>query len=239
MSKIKSFLLTAAAVALGMVSASNAFAGVSLLLTDGDASPSSTTVTAGNSFPVNVTVLSTSTAPADQVIGFNYFLNQTSGPTPGVFTITSRNTSGGGAPGANNPFSFVINTDSQVLDNSGPTFNATLNPRNNVDLGASLNDVTKAVGKNNTPFNPYLVAAYTLAVSPNAAPGVYTITTFSPAGQGYSDAQFNDRLFSAPPANTPYNQTFSVTVVAAPEPTSAMLIGAVIVGFGFRRRRFA
>jgi hypothetical protein len=238
MSKLKSFLLIAA-VAVGMVSASNAFAGVSLLLTDGDASPSSTSVGAGGSFPVSITVLSTSTAAADQVIGFNYFL-QSSGPAPGVFTITSRNTSNTGKPGDNNPFSFLINSDAQAGFPAGSptTADAILNPRNNVDLGASLNDVTKAIGNNNTPsFSPFLVAAYTLAVSPNAPAGTYTLTTFSPAGQGYSDGQFNDRLFSAPPAGTPYTQTFTVTVT--PEPSSAMLIGGAFAGLVLRRRRRA
>jgi hypothetical protein len=230
MSAIKRILLSTAA-AFGLLLTSSAYGAVSLLFTDSDATPTATTAVPGGTFTVKVVLSSTSSAAADQVVGVEYFL-QSTGPQAGVFTITGRDaTTGAGA----NPFSDFTNPNATVLDPA----NATLNPKNNLDLGAVLANVGAPVSNNfgngTTTFNPALVATYTIAVAANAAPGNYTLSFFSPAGTGYSDAQFNDRTFSAPTGG-PLLATFTVAI---PEPASLMALGGVGLLLVRRRRRAA
>jgi hypothetical protein len=223
-------------IALAIFPALNSAGGVSLVFSDNDATPNATTVVAGQSFNVAVKLISTSSASTDQAVAVTYVL-QSTGPQAGTFTLTGRDATTGN-PSAN-PFSDFVNPNSQVLNPP----DAKLNPRNKIALDAVAADPKVSVGNNYgnglTTYNPALVATYSIAVDPNATPGVYTLTTFSNPGTGYSDPGFNDRTFVAPPVGSPNGNSFTVTVVAAPEPSTAILFGIGSVGMLLRRRRRA
>jgi hypothetical protein len=222
------------AAVLSLVPVLHSAASVSLVFSDNDATPNITTVIAGQSFNVGVKLISTSSASVDQVQSVDYFL-QSTGPQAGIFTLTNRDaTTGNPSP---NPFDDFLNTNAVALNPP----DAKLNPRNNVNLAAFLRDVKAPIGNNygngTTTYNPALVANYTIAVAPNAAAGTYTLSTFT--NVGYSDANFTDHPFSAPPTGSPNGNTFTVVVVAAPEPSTALLFGIGSLGMLLRRRRRA
>jgi hypothetical protein len=233
MSAIKRIFLSTAA-AIGLFVSGSAFGAVSLLFTDNDATPTATSVAPGGTFNVSVVLSSTSSASTDQVIGLQYFL-QSSGPQAGIFTITNRTTPPSGDP--SNPFSDFTNPNATVL----AAGNATLNPRNNNDLGAVLDNVNSPksnnFGNGTTTFNPALVANYTIAVSPSAAPGTYTLSFVGTASTPleYTNPAFADLAFSAPTGG-PLLSTFTVAI---PEPASLMALGGVGLLLVRRRRRAA
>jgi hypothetical protein len=230
----------AALLASAVGVADRASAGVSLLITDNDATPNNATVAAGGTVTIQVRLLSTTSATTDASTGEAYYLKQSTGQT-GVFSITSYDVT---SSVHNDPISTQIKpynspTDNAVVDPTGG--NNVLNPTNAVDMGAG----GSSISNNYTTFNPGLLAIVKLAVAPNTPVGQYTITT-GPNGSahyGYTDPNFGDDNFVAAPTTLsngttpmPYTDTFTINVTAAPEPASLALFGAVAT-FGLIRRR--
>ncbi len=208
--------LAVGVLGLPLLCAATASASVFTTFTDNDATPTSTTVAAGGTFPVTVLLTSTSTASSDQVQGVDYYLRAS---TSLIFTIASRNTQTDGSP-----FGFTLASDSSVSKAAaGPG----LNPKNGTDLGGSLTNVSDPNVMNQT----VTVADFVLSVASNAIPGVYTVQLVGPsAGTGYTDGSGNDQAFSS-------TGVFTVNVTAAPEPGMAAVWLAAATGLGLRRRR--
>jgi hypothetical protein len=241
--------------AMGVISASQSMAAVSLALS---ANPSAHT---GNSatvnlaqgqsqFTVGVHLISTSTATSDvDVDGVSYRFQQLTGPQVGsVFTLLTRDLTTNVPAGSQ--FSDVTKTDSVALDNSAANgFPATLSPSNTYDLGGSTAAQTGVPGNNypggtGTTFNPNLIGTYTIGVAPGTPNGTYTIGLlyFGPnSDYSYytpSTDSFGFGTFSATPTN-PSNISQTFTVVVTPEPSSAVLLGLGTAALALRRRRRA
>lgn len=213
-------LVAAAAV---LLYANQARAAVSLVLSDNDATPQAATVARGGS--INVSVLLTSTS--EKVTGLDYYL-QAAGAAAGKLRITARSLTG-------TSFSDVFRADTGdnaanagVLDSSV----SLLNPRNGVDLGASIANVANALSA-----GTYTVATYTLSIDPATSPGTYTLSTLSPTGAGWTGAAptFADGTFSS-------QGSFALTVTTGvggvvPEPSSAVLLLGAMIPVFLRRRR--
>jgi hypothetical protein len=202
--------------------ATSATALVRLELVDNDATPTSTTVLPGASFTVTARLVSTLTS--EQITGADYYLN-VSGAAAGKFRITGRDTTG-------STFSDLIKANSGDNGANPGVLDAAfsvLNPRNALDLGASIAYVNAPNPGNST----YLLAFYTISVPINTPNGTYALSTLSEPGTGWVGAAplFNEAAFSQ-------HGSFTVTVQAAgqvPEPTGALAVaGAMMLG---RRRR--
>ena len=212
-------LFAAAAVALSVM-AHRAQAVVVMSLSDGDSSPNAATVAPGSTFTVTASVIAT----AERLTGVDYYL-QASGAAAGKFRIIDRTA-------ANSQFSDLIKPDNgDNAANPGVEDSAfsLLNPRNSLDLGASIANVS-------TALNPgsYVLATYTISVPLGLSAGTYTLSTVSDAGTGYvTEAPlFNEAAFAQ-------QGSFSVTVTggpgSVPEPSS---LGALaLAGMLIRRRR--
>jgi hypothetical protein len=217
----KSLGIIASAALAAITAAPAARGAVSLSISDGDATPTSRVVTPGSTFTVTVSLLST----AEKLTGVDYYL-QSTGAGAGKFRITDRNV-------GSSPFSDLLKADTGDNNLTLGVEDSTvslLNPRNGLDLGASINNV-------NAPLDPgaYTLASYTFSVPANLAPGTYLISTTSDAGTGYVGAA---PLF--PESGFNQQGTFTVTVNAPtnpiPEPAGGMVLFAAC-GFVARRRR--
>jgi hypothetical protein len=165
---------------------------VFLSLSDGDASPTTGFVAPGGSLSLMTTLQVTGTS---QVTGVDYYLESFAAAS-GLFRIQAANRS-------SSPFNDVYFSDTVVSTSPG----SILDPRNNSDLGASLDNISSPVGA-----GEYDLGIFTLSVDSLAAPGTYFISTVSQAGTGWVDASFKDNLFSG-------HAAFTLTVV--PEPATA------------------
>lgn len=174
-------------------------------------SGSAVTITQGDSFSFGVYLTLTG---AEQVTGFDYFLQGLGSGYSNEFSIVSRITDPADFPDANNSDAAVATPPASVLG-----------PINGLSLGATVAD----------PFLPlsgpgtYQVATITLASAPGIAPGTYSISALSAA---WFDENFDENPFSA-------NADYSVTVNPVPEPSSAALLGLFLLGSwrASRRRR--
>ena len=247
MSKFK-HSMAAVLTVMGLFPTSQAMAGLSLVLSDNDATPSVTSVFRGNTFNVSVKLISTTSNVADRFVGGSY---QLSGPVIGignVFTLISRDEVG--IP-ANN--TIIYNNDNTVvLDNTAANgFPARLNPTNGVDqntgdLGGSFPGSSPVPISNTNPngatvagaSNSALIANYSILVAPNAPAGNYTLTIV-PITVTVYDSSTNlaaDGFYSTAPSNSQIQNSFVVTV-AVPEPSSILLLGMGVSTLGLRRRR--
>jgi hypothetical protein len=213
---------------LGALPACGAMAAVSLILTDNDGTPQATTInkTTTTTFNVTVNLNSTSTATGDTASGVDYFL-QIAGPaggTSGQFKITTRSVTSSAFPDTFKSDATVATSPDNLL-----------NPQDANDLGGVVNSPSATTNTTGGPVanGTFNVANYTLTIDPQTPNGVYTLSTFSNPGTGYQGPAANgfaDAQFSA-------QGTFTVTVT--PEPSSAMLLGAGVLGMALRRRRRA
>lgn len=211
-----------AAAAVAFVAAPAARATVSLSLSDGDATPTSRVVTPGSTFTITASLIST----GEQITGVDYYL-QASGAAAGKVSLVDRNV------GAS-PFSDLIKADTGDNGANPGVEDASvrlLNPRNGLDLGASIANVSLPLGA-----GTHLLATYTIDVPATLVPGTYTISTTSDTGTGWVGAApfFNEASFGQQGSftitiNTP-------TAPPVPEPVSAMMVVAGM-GLMLRRRR--
>ena len=216
-------VVAAAAITLTPVPAR---AAVNLSLNSGG--NSSIAVHPGSTFTVSLNVTSTS----ESLTGVDYYFT-INGAAAGKVRLTGRDLTGSPFVDPN-----MINTGDNgsspgVLDANF----SLLNPKNSLDLGATLTNVSVALPPN-TGSNPstYLLGKYTFSLDPNLAAGNYTLSTTSLSGSGAVTQApfFSEQSFSQP-------ATFSVIVTPSvasgvPEPTGAM----ALLGFGgmaLRRRR--
>ena len=181
------------------VYATPASALVRLELVDNDATPASTTVLPGASFTVTARLVSTQAS--EQITGADYYLS-VSGAGAGKFRITGRDTTG-------SAFSDLIkanNGDNGANPGVLDAAFSVLNPRNALDLGASVTNV----GAPNPGNSTHLLAFYTISVPSNTPTGTYTLSTLSEPGTGWVGAAplFNEAAFSQ-------HGSFTVTVQAS------------------------
>ena len=240
MSKFKRLMVLSLA-AVGLIPAVGASAAVSLVLAKaGDpkgATGTTLSVGAGGTFQLVVEMISTSSSGADQVYGVSYGLQSN---VSGYFKLTARDPGTG-----SDPWNFYQASNGQILAASA----ATLNPANGTspgaadsDLGAGLQNgdfVSNNYGSatntyNAAAFNPAIIATYTLAVANNTPSSTYTISIL-PLTYAQGPPTFASSNYSNPPAPSPVQQTFQVTVT--PEPSSALLIGLGGGAMGLLRRR--
>lgn len=216
----KSLHLLSIAVFIALL-AIPARANVGLVLSDGDATPNSAIVVPGSTFTVTASLVST----AESVTGVDYYL-QATGAAAGKFRITDRNI-------GSSPFSDLIKANAGdnganagILDSSVNM----LNPRNGLDLGASIANV-------NLPVTPgtYVLATYTFSVPSGLAPGTYVISTTSDTGTGWvaTAPLFNEAGFGSQGS---FSVTVNSQVTPVPEPATGILLSG-IAGLLLRRKR--
>ena len=193
--------------------ATPARANVSLSLSDGDATPASRIVVPGSTFTLTASLLSTT----ESITGVDYYL-QATGAASGKFRITDRNI------GAS-PFSDLVKAnagDNGANPGIADLTVSLLNPRNGLDLGASISNVNVPV-----PAGNYLLADFTISVPSGLAPGTYVIATASDTGTGWvaQAPLFNESAFSQ-------HGSFSVIVnpplTPIPEPTSGLILTGIV-----------
>ncbi len=147
---------------------------VSLTHSDNDATPTSRTVAAGETFSFTLRLVATS----EQTAGLDYYLTTPNGS--GFFSIIDRNTAGGMY---NDPLYFTDTTVESAPSNI-------LNPRNDHDLGGLATSTLNA--------GTHLVANYTLLVDAATPTGIYTInTTVANANEGWIDPSSNEHPFDS------------------------------------------
>ena len=211
--------LVVGVVAVAWVAPRAARGDVTLTFSDKDATPANATVVPGGTFGVSVVL--TETATTDRVSGVDYRL----------------------VASASNDFKLVSRTSTtstftpEVADASPSVAPVTLSPTNgSADLGGDRNGAADLVGPNG-----YNVADYSVMVLSSTPVGRYTVS-FTGAGNfvlptysGSSAANFPTQQFTS-------TNAFTIDVVAAPEPTSAVLLAGPTVGLvtlARRRRRAA
>lgn len=230
MSRSKLICKFAVLAALGLGVAPSAFAAVSLLVTDGDTTPSSASLTPGQQFTVTLQLQSGATATTDRVTGFDTWVGASAS---NVLKLISRNTT-------------VQSTyDYSVADASVPQ--ETLSPNGSTYHGATLASGKTAPANNTT----VTLATFTFQVLPGAANQSLTLfplelnDTSPPATPnfGYYDLNNNINRFTTVNATFPatgqtggtVGTSFQVNVV--PEPSMA-LVGAGLLGaLTLRRKR--
>jgi hypothetical protein len=182
-------------------------AAITLSLTDNDGNPTVAQVEQGSPFTVKVTLTST----AELTTGLSYFLEENSAGNPHL-KIIARDITG--------------SLYSELTSSNGAVLGATaslLNPRNDFDLGAGIEDLNSPLGAGS-----YFVANITLLVLPTTPVGTYTLafsTNSVAAGAGPNFAEI--------PVST---LQYSV-VAQVPEPASALLLAAGGFLFTARSRR--
>jgi hypothetical protein len=213
--KIRPYILPLAAATLP---ASAAFGNVSLVLTDNDATPNSTTVIGGSAFTVALNLVST----AENTTGVDYFFkdadfNSTTGVVHMVITGRDATTS--------TYVPFRSNGDALA------TSSASLNAINAIDLGGGLNDVSTPNGTGS-----FLLANFTIAVPLNVTSGTYHLVTSDNPSVGGQDVYQQDQAHGF--AGHAFDSEASFTVNVIPEPAAAgvFVIGAMGL-LGRRRRR--
>ncbi len=200
MNKAKLVLIALSVIA---ISANSALSAVSITFDDGLGDPTSVTISPGDSFSFSLKLTSTS----ELVTGISYFF-QSSDPS-GKFSIAARDISG-------SPYTFLFIANSTIFSGS----NATLDPINNNDLGAGVDDVFSPTG-----VGTFLIANYTISSNATIAPGNYTLSLI---GTDVADQDGEPVLHST--------NTYNITVI--PEPGVGMLLGvAGLAGVVLRRRR--
>jgi hypothetical protein len=195
-------------------------AAVSLALSDGDSTPTSRTVIPGSTFTITASLISTS----EPVTGVDYYL-QTSGAASGKLAIFDRNV-------GTSPFSDLIKADTGDNGANPGVEDASvrlLSPRNGLDLGASIANVSSPLGA-----GTYALASYTINVPGTLVPGTYTISTTSDPGTGWVGGAplFNEASFSQ-------QGTFTITVNAPTTPVPEPAMGGLVAAAGLllTRRR--
>src|SRR5437016_14416850 len=132
---------------------------------------------------------------SEATTGVDYYITTPDGFVGGTpyFSISQRDTT-------SSSYSDTYYTNTQVA--AAPA--NSLNPQNDLDLGATLNNVNQA----NVP-GTYLLAKYTFLVSNLTPFGAYTINTVSNPGTGWigPSPDFNESAFS-------HHASYSITVAA-------------------------
>ena len=214
-------------LAAAALTASSAQAAVSLSITGSGGS--SISLKPGSTFGVAVKVTST----AESLTGVDYFLS-ISGAAAGKIRLTARDLTGSSFSDANLSNTGDNGSNPGVLD----TNFSLLNPKNSLDLGATLSNISAALPPN-TGANPasYLLANYTFSVDPTIAPGTYTLSTSSLAGSGVvtQAPNFTEMGFAQQGSFT-VTVTPSVGGTPVPEPTGMMALMGM-GGLALRRRR--
>src|SRR4051794_21300285 len=152
---------------LSLLPTATALGTVILKMTDTNNGTGAVSVGSGLTFPVTVSVVASGAGTANATTGLDYYFQQISGPANGVFSISSRDSTGSAYPDLNTP------PDNAVAGE-------VMNPRNPSDLGGSTSPA--GTSKANGTF---LAAKYLLLVDPAAPAGTYLIGTFSFPGTGF------------------------------------------------------
>lgn len=214
----KSFLAwvgIVAAISLAMP----AKAAVTLGLTSSGTTATSTSVSVGQTFNVDLRLTST----AETLTGVDYYFH-IDGAAAGHVKLTNRDISA-------SPFTDPVKLN--IGDNAGnpgvldPSVSV-LNSPSALDLGATISDVNSAL-----PANTYLLGTYSLTVDSSTPIGTYTLSTTSIPGSGAvtQAPTFNEQSFDRQAA-------LSLTVTPAtlaPEPAGAMVLLGML-GLALRRR---
>ena len=192
--------------AQGAHAATKAGATVSLKLTEADATPTAVVVLPGSSFTITASLVTTT-----PLTGVDYYL-QATGAAAGKFRITNRNI---GSSLLSDPIKADVG-DNGASPGVEDSIVSLLNPRNGLDLGASVSNVSVPLAA-----GTHALANYTISVPGNTPPGTYTLSTTSDAGSGWvaTAPLFDEYDFNA-------HGSITVTVQASvgagvPEPTGA------------------
>lgn len=214
----KSFLAwvgIVAAISLAMP----AKAAVTLGLTSSGTTATSTSVSVGQTFNVDLRLTST----AETLTGVDYYFH-IDGAAAGHVKLTNRDITA-------SPFTDPVKLN--IGDNAGnpgvldPSVSI-LNSQSALDLGATISNVNSALSA-----GTYLLGTYSLTVDPSTPIGTYTLSTTSIPGSGAvtQAPTFNEQSFDQQAA-------LSLTVTPAtlaPEPAGAMVLLGML-GMALRRR---
>lgn len=214
----KSFLAwvgIVAAISLAMP----AKAAVTLGLTSSGTTATSTSVSVGQTFNVDLRLTST----AETLTGVDYYFH-IDGAAAGHVKLTNRDITA-------SPFTDPVKLN--IGDNAGnpgvldPSVSI-LNSQSALDLGATISNVNSALS-----VGTYLLGTYSLTVDSSTPIGTYTLSTTSIPGSGAvtQAPTFNEQSFDQQAA-------LSLTVTPAtlaPEPAGAMVLLGML-GMALRRR---
>lgn len=139
---------------------------------------------------------------AEQVESISYYW-QAEAAGSELFQLTERNTSG-------SPITWLYHDDAAILESPANL----LDPVNTLNLGGLTDEEPLSTGV-------WLVARYRVQVDPTVLAGLFTLTTFSPAGTGWT---------TPPPGaqNFTFSEQAVFTVTVIPEPAVLPLL---FVGF--------
>jgi len=222
-------LAAIATFALSVAWAAPARATVSLKLSDNDATPSSVSVIAGQSFTVTASLIST----AEAVTGVDYYLTAPLSAA-GKFRIVDRNITGSSFSDAIKPDAGDNNLNGGVEDSNFSLISVrpgNAAPRNALDLGASIANVGSPL-----TAGAYVLGTYTISVASDITPGTYTLATTSDSGTGWVSTAplFNESAFAA---HGSFNITIAPAAAPIPEPATLSLIALAGLTTLSRRRR--
>jgi hypothetical protein len=211
--KIRHYSIVAILVSLVLPTASRAAVSLAFVDTDGT-SNGSTNVLPGGSFNVRLNLVSTVVGGVtDRTAAIDYYLTMLGGGS-GLFQITDRNLTPPAATAATFATPYYSDAEVEALPS------ALLDPQNNEDLGARVNDPSQPNGA-----GTFFVAFYTIKVSAATPLGTYSLQTISDDATGWGDSNFEDHEFS---------QHANYTILV-PEPTGLAACGILCLLAGRRR----
>jgi hypothetical protein len=207
---MKKILITLAALACGLAGLTNTSAQTASFVYNNGVNFG--TYTPGSSFTFSISLVFVPGGTIANLEGLSYFFQQNN-VAPYNFSITNRDVTGS------------MFTDLQT----NLSYPQNLAPANPNDLGAGL-----PVGQAGLGANTYFIANITIAISPTAALGSYTIQNVVTGGKAAVIDDTSGDTFRIPAS------TFTITIVPEPTSIALLVLGSLgVLALVLRNRRRA